>query len=228
MEMEHINENTIKVVIDKTDLEKRGITFLDLLGNQKHVEDFFHSILEEVGAKDKFHGTDAVTFQVVPKQDGIDLYITKGLVEGMKDMIANVIPENTGLKTPLDQVIQTIEKEISKTKKMSSKTEHKEDEPFKDTFDENQLIQQIFKFCTIHQFVIFSKLHAQYDFGLNDLYYYEQSYYFTCKLNRSQGMNQQLALQEHAEKVRMSLTYLKEHGTLIVQDNAIQTIKKQF
>ena len=30
MEMEHINENTIRVLIENADLEERGITFLDL------------------------------------------------------------------------------------------------------------------------------------------------------------------------------------------------------
>ncbi|MDN5831978.1 MAG: adaptor protein MecA, partial [Tetragenococcus halophilus] len=32
MEMEHINENTIRVLIKNEDLAARGITFLDLLG----------------------------------------------------------------------------------------------------------------------------------------------------------------------------------------------------
>lgn len=40
MEMENINENTIRVLIENSDLEERGITFLDLLGNQKQIESF--------------------------------------------------------------------------------------------------------------------------------------------------------------------------------------------
>lgn len=62
MEMEHINENTIRVLIESTDLEERGITFLDLLGNHKQIEDFFYSILEEVDVDEKFHESDAITF----------------------------------------------------------------------------------------------------------------------------------------------------------------------
>lgn len=48
MEMEHINENTIRVLIGHEDLEERGVSFLDLLGNHKEIENFFYSILEEV------------------------------------------------------------------------------------------------------------------------------------------------------------------------------------
>ena len=54
MEMERINENTIRVLIENEDLEERGITFLDLLGNHKQIEEFFHSILEEVDIDEQF------------------------------------------------------------------------------------------------------------------------------------------------------------------------------
>ena len=37
MEMEKINENTIRVVLDDEDLRARVIKFLDLLGNQKEI-----------------------------------------------------------------------------------------------------------------------------------------------------------------------------------------------
>ena len=35
MEMEKVNENTIRVLLGTEDLTDRGITVLDLLGNQK-------------------------------------------------------------------------------------------------------------------------------------------------------------------------------------------------
>jgi adapter protein MecA 1/2 len=77
MEMEHINENTIRVLIKSEDLAARGITFLDLLGNHKEIENFFYSILEEVDVNDEFKGSEAVTFQVLPKGDGLELFISK-------------------------------------------------------------------------------------------------------------------------------------------------------
>ena len=41
MEMEKINENTMRVTLGKEDLAERGISILDLIGNQHDVEDFF-------------------------------------------------------------------------------------------------------------------------------------------------------------------------------------------
>lgn len=82
MEMERINENTIRVLIENADLEARGISFLDLLGNHKQIESFFYSILEEVDIDEQFQETDPVTFQVLPNRNGLELFISKNLLNG--------------------------------------------------------------------------------------------------------------------------------------------------
>ncbi len=78
MEMQRIDANTIRVLIDQDDLDARGITMLDLLGNQNQIEDFFYSILEEVDTDHQFHKNDSVTFQALPTKKGLELLITKG------------------------------------------------------------------------------------------------------------------------------------------------------
>ena len=98
MEMEHINENTIRVLIENADLEERGITFLDLLGNHKQIESFFYSILEEVDVDEQFHESDAITFQVLPNGNGLELFISKG--GGLNEQFdLSELPENS---TPED------------------------------------------------------------------------------------------------------------------------------
>ena len=79
MEVEHINDDTVRVYIRSEDLAERGFTFVDLLGGHKEVESFFYSILEEVDVDNQFKGSEAVTFQVIPKGDGLELYISKNM-----------------------------------------------------------------------------------------------------------------------------------------------------
>ena len=62
MEMEKINENTMRVTLGKEDLAERGISILDLIGNQHDVEDFFYSILDEVDTDHECRDNGAVTF----------------------------------------------------------------------------------------------------------------------------------------------------------------------
>ena len=77
MEMEHINKNTIRVLINNDDLNARGITILDLLGDHQQIEDFFYSILREVDTDHQFQNNDSVTFQVMPTENGLELFISK-------------------------------------------------------------------------------------------------------------------------------------------------------
>lgn len=77
MEVEHIDENTIRVRIDKEELAARGLKVLDLLGNRKMIQHFFYSILSEVDEDHTFANNSPVSFQVMPSSDGLDLLISK-------------------------------------------------------------------------------------------------------------------------------------------------------
>ena len=41
MQVDHINENTIRVRIDKEELARRGLKVLDLLGDKEKIQQFF-------------------------------------------------------------------------------------------------------------------------------------------------------------------------------------------
>lgn len=76
VEMERINENLIKIHVAAADLEARGLSFIDLISGQEQAERFFYSILEEVDVDDHFKDSEAVTFQIIPSKDGLELYIS--------------------------------------------------------------------------------------------------------------------------------------------------------
>ncbi len=77
MQVDHINENTIRVRIDKEELSRRGLKVLDLLGDKDKIQQFFYSILAEVDTDHTFTKGVPVTFQVMPNNGGLDLMITK-------------------------------------------------------------------------------------------------------------------------------------------------------
>ncbi|MFT9003980.1 MAG: adaptor protein MecA [Liquorilactobacillus hordei] len=85
MEMEKINDNTIRVLLETDDLTERGITVLDLLGNRKEIESFFYSILDEVDIDNEFRENDAVTFQLLPNRNGLELFISKVNPKDLED-----------------------------------------------------------------------------------------------------------------------------------------------
>ena len=77
MQVDHFNENTIRVRINKNELAHRGLKVLDLLGDKQKIQQFFYSILSEVDTDHTFTQGVPVTFQVMPNNGGLDLMITK-------------------------------------------------------------------------------------------------------------------------------------------------------
>lgn len=97
MQVDHINENTIRVRIDKEELARRGLKVLDLLGDKDKIQQFFYSILSEVDTDHTFTKGVPVTFQVMPNNGGLDLMITKVKPEdanNLRKMMGNMDDNN--------------------------------------------------------------------------------------------------------------------------------------
>ncbi len=111
MEMERINENTIRVLIGNDDLTQRGITVLDLLGNHQQIESFFYSILEEVDTEHQFQDNDSVTFQVLPNRNGLELFISKNGID--EEVIADQADDAQELQT--DDISDFLKRQLEQT-----------------------------------------------------------------------------------------------------------------
>lgn len=92
MEMERINEDVIKVLIDIQDLKDRGVDFLDLIGDQRSIEQFFYSILEEVDTDRHFQESDTLAFQVIPNLKGLELYISRNSFDNLATFLEQSMP----------------------------------------------------------------------------------------------------------------------------------------
>lgn len=216
MKFEQINDNTFKVMIESADLAERGISFFDLLGSQKKIETFFYDILEEVGVKHEFEGIDAVTFQVVPKPDGLDLYITKGVSENVQgflgDATQRVHRETAEGDNPLDQVIALLEK----NNRSSSRTK----KPIK-----WHNVYRTFVFDTFPD-VVSAAMNVTQIVPESMLYQYESRYYMTYKRLENDALYYRLL--EFGQETTISPLFLSEYGETIMDKNAIQLMKKYF
>lgn len=77
MQVNRINENTIRVKISKEELAERGIKVLDMINDRNKIQNFFYSILSEIDTDHAFSKGTPVSFQVMPNNGGLDLLISK-------------------------------------------------------------------------------------------------------------------------------------------------------
>ena len=228
MEMERINENTIRVSIGNEDLEERGITFLDLLGNQKQIESFFYSILEEVDVEEQFQETDSVTFQVLPNHDGLELFISKNLPmsgsDELSEMAANI--EDSGFTDFLkDQLISQ-----EKPEKISAE----DMEEVMDYIDEALIDQKnvVFSFDEFEDVVRLAKNVRLHNVSTN-LYHFKDHYFlhvvfYLENTTEYQVKNDMSLLYEYSNKTNVTPDVLDEYGDLIMERSAIELLRYYF
>ena len=222
MEMERIDEDTIRVEIEHSDLEDRGIKFLDLLGNRKKIENFFYSILDEVDIDEQFHESDAITFQVLPKGNGLELFISKdgpstdhldlSNAEGFnREDIAQYIQNKItdgNQEIEVDDIDSYIDGSTDRTKEF------------------------VFEFEKFEDLIGLSKL-LYLENGLSNVYFYNEHYYlelvfFTDEVQvEKPGRELAMAL-EFAKYTNVTSSILEEYGNKIMEKSALELTRHYF
>lgn len=215
MEMEHINENTIRVMIGHDDLEERGVSFLDLLGNHREIESFFYSILEEVDIEEEFQSSEAVTFQVLPKGDGLELFISKNMPD-------EEIGQNNESTLNSADVSEFLQGQMLANEEESDLTEST-------TASEQRAI---FVFNDFEQVIQLAN-DVQLESAWTDLYQLEERYYLVVhfwmeNLNQTDVENQYARILEFAEKSTRTAEALNEYGQQLMERNALERVKFYF
>lgn len=244
METYRINEDTIKVILGPDDLENRGVTMLDLLGNRKQIESFFYSILEEIDVDNSFANNEAVTFQVMPetKSNGLVLLISKGNTP--MDQIKNNF-ENTQNNTQSEENVDgkdwesffkenldinaSYPENLEKNNEFNNDTNlnvKKTEKPARNTFE------TVVKFSDFEDFVMLSEA-LQIDSLVSNLWLYNDEYYLDLLIfvNDLEDMKLKEVLaiiSEYSQKTLVTAAVLSEYGKKIMENSALQTAKHYF
>lgn len=225
MEMERINENTIRVSIANEDLEERGISVLDLLGNQKEIENFFYSILEEVDIDNQFQENDSVTFQVLPNYDGLELFISKSnVIDPPADM-------NQYMSNQVDEFTDFLKNHMV--------SQDDDQDASVDVLDENDLYADkplsrdvVFRADNFEDLIelgnVLSIPHAS-----TSIYKYLSTYFlavtfFLEDVSKDQLKNDIAKLHEFVTKTPVTKDILDEYGELVMEDNALNMLSFYF
>ncbi|MHA6604032.1 adaptor protein MecA [Aerococcus urinae] len=214
MEMEYLNDNTMRVFIAKDDLESRGITLLDLMKDQSQVENFFMSILEEADVSKRFQDSEALTFQVLPKNGGIDLYISKATADGQ-------YMDKDGLENLLENITQN----------MSSEEENSSTNPSEaDTKGGRPELALVFK--SWDQVLTFLKSY-QVDEASLEVYVYQDLFQVIIRFEK-----EDLTQARQADLTSYALEFgqlspfapalLREHGQLLIHPESINQVAQLF
>ncbi|TGD18880.1 adaptor protein MecA [Levilactobacillus suantsaiihabitans] len=240
MEMERINENTIRVVIGNDDLSERGITVLDLLGNHKQIEGFFYSILEEVDVDHQFQDNDAVTFQVLPNRNGLELFISKNTDEDDASTDNNQGDASVDSAHP-DQVSDQIKERLMETddprdymKHLQSATTTSDSNDIEDYLNDKgqPTTTRVVKLHSFEDMISVARV-LRLENAASNLYLYNHDYYleliFFTNESSFESIKDELAVAyEYADRTKVAPDVLAEHGQLIMEHSALELTRFHF
>lgn len=230
MEMERINDNTIRVMIENNDLKDRGISVMELLGDHDKIESFFYNILSEVDVDHDFSDDDQVSFQILPNRNGLELFISRldsenqvgdvinNLMSYAKNKSADVDDDITNeRRTDLqqnDDGVMTSSTGVSDPKKLEKNSE------------------LVLKLMDFEALVAISKI-SQLENVLSDLYRYNAIFYLvlTFPLNimaPDMIKDRKSLVIEFSEVSDIKKDVLREHAEIIMHDSALDQIKSIF
>lgn len=220
MEMDRLNENTIRVILSTEDLQERGVTVLDLLGNKKQIETFFYSILDEVDKNHVFTNNEPVTFQIMPNKEGLELLISKSDdSEGSGSLPLNGLQNSVGANenNNLDKV---------GTEEYDSDTAPYLNDP--DTPTKTVIVE----FKDFEDYVQLANL-LHLESGISNLFEYNDKYYlqlilFTDEMHEMTYSDVLALLSEYSFKTKVTAAVLSEYGQEIMSKTALELTRYYF
>ncbi len=228
MEMEHINKNTIRVLINNDDLNARGITILDLLGDHQQIEDFFYSILREVDTDHQFQNNDSVTFQVMPTENGLELFISKS---DPNDPDSEQAANN---KQIADYIKQNLARSAARQRQSADSAQPQSVEaPQASSMEPHQANSwRVVVFDSFENLIDFARI-AEDDDVVSELYKYNGKYYLALQyfqpVDGDSLIKDSLALaHEYGNPTAVTPVYLSEHGKKLMAVSALHTIRHYF
>ncbi|WP_061993354.1 adaptor protein MecA [Fructobacillus ficulneus] len=230
MEMERINDNTIRVMIGNEDLQDRGTSVRDLLSDRDKIESFFYNILAEIDTGQDFVNNDKLSFQVLPNQNGLELFISRvGDEEALSSLLANIVGDDVDDQLNHQESTESID-DVPLDKKMALLSN--DEGPNQEQSDDIVAHADFIELASFEQVLSLVDWLDEFD-GYNSLYAYQGRYYF---LFDSRGMEFtaddydtfRAKLVEFGRLTKISYDVLEEHGQGLFINQAVKNIKELF
>lgn len=225
MEIERINENTVKFYITYVDIEDRGFAREEIWYNRERSEQLFWQMMEEVNYKEDFNVDGPLWIQVQALEKGLEIIVTKAQVSKNGEGIELTTENGKTIDITADEKIEHIlDEKFGKSKNASREEDMEED-------DNLSLIARFDDFEDVIQLShYFQYAHASAD---DCLYHYNDKYYFYIEFNQDvadDDMQEDLISQifEFADDTDITIHFLEEYGKKIFDTDTFAKVRSFF
>ena len=221
MEIERINENTVKFYISYVDIESRGFEREEIWYNRERSEQLFWQMMDEVNYKEDFPVEGPLWIQVQALEKGLEIIVTKAQISNEHSLES------------LEDVEDLIDLTISEKTKEDIMNELDEADIEDDELDSDENVKLVTYFDDFENVIALSHyFQAKYENEVDTaLYYYDDKYYLFVEMNTTlYDVQEDLLSQilEFSSEANVTSYILSEYGKTVIANNVFANIREHF
>jgi len=217
MEIERINDHTVKFYISYIDIEERGFKREEIWYNRERSEELFWEMMDEVHQEEDFILDGPLWIQVQALDKGLEILVTRAQLskDGQKFEIS--IPEDKLKDFPLDERFEDLIDQQFSVKDIEE--------------DYDAILEFVIEFKDFEDVIALSKVHGLEGVDLK-LYSYKNIYYvfmrFLEDVEEEEVDNLLSILLEYGQETKTTIHVLEEYGKVIIDHNLMEELRKYF
>lgn len=218
MEIERINEYTVKFYISYVDIEERGFDREEIWYNREKSEELFWEMMEEIHLEDEFVPEGPLWIQVQALDKGLEVIVTKAQISKDGRRLELPIPDAKIDSIPLNENMADYL-----------------DQNFKLGAIENiddKLLEFMMEFNDLEHVISLAKV-QNFEDVTTTLYSYDDKYYLYIKFLADNIDDDTIEdalslLLEYGVDSPHTTFFLEEYGKVVMKDNVFSTINQYF
>ncbi|MBM7554023.1 adaptor protein MecA [Thalassobacillus pellis] len=230
MEIERINEHTVKFYVSYQDVEQRGFDREEIWYNRDRSEQLFWEMMDEVNDQENFHADGPLWIQVQAMEKGLEVIVTKAQLS--QDGQKLELPTENGktIDMPVDEKIESLLEE--KLNEADENSDQLDDED-SDAHSEMEQLNFTVQFDNFEDVIQLSHSFQTSEVFAQSLYHFEDAYYLYIQFddeNMNDDVQENLLSQilEYGHESSLTVHRLEEYGKVIFHDDVFKQIRDYF
>ncbi|UII57023.1 adaptor protein MecA [Cytobacillus spongiae] len=221
MEIERINDHTVKFYISYGDIEERGFDREEIWYNRERSEELFWEMMDEVHEEEDFLVEGPLWIQVQALDKGLEVLVTKAQLSKDGQKFELPVPDEKLKDLPVDEKIEEL---------LDQHFNHKR--PDEDDYSFDEPLEFLITFRDFEDVIGLSKREAL-DVLTTKFYSFEGKYYLFVEFSEEEfdenDVDNYLSIiLEHGEEAQATIHRVEEYGKLIIAEQVFSELRKHF
>ncbi|TCP29741.1 adapter protein MecA 1/2 [Scopulibacillus darangshiensis] len=233
MDIERVNDYTLKFYISYLDIENRGFDREEIWYNRERGEELFWEIMDEAHNQESFPLEGPLWIQVQAMEKGLEIIVTRAQLSQDGSKLELPISEDKHLDIPVNEGLESLISEHFQTDKAEKNgTKEAGDDGSDEELGDDGDLTFLIRFDDLEDVINLSHEFIDHPSVDTALYVYENDYYldviFYEDMSEFEQDNRLSCILEYGYETERTIHFIQEYGTEVISENALGDIKKHF